>query len=317
MLDISNLDFTDKLIKEIESADLFYRNVDLSTLGRNIEEDLINNRTCLFSTIIVSDTFDFFNDLKRVSINRTIKEDKSNSRLLSITDLKYPPAKVRDKLYYNRASYKKQSIFYGGFGKLQALFENLPDTGDLFTMSTWRQKSNTKLHYAEIFHDEKIHRHTDLYKSEWSQYCGMLKTLDDKRRNALQKLLSLTTYFFIRPVDTSSKIEYIFSAFLANKIFEMHFTDKIEAILYPSVQMEYISTNLAIQPNSFDEKFEFLKAEEFIVLHRTEGKRQIISQKLAEATKTDNDILCWENEYIENDIKDFMRNNNVNLDHLK
>ena len=317
MLDINSLNFTDQIIREIEFADNFYRSVDLKTLAMKVEEDLLNNRTCLFSTIVVSDDFDSFNDLKRVSINRTIKEDKSNNRLLSIDDLKYPPAKVIDKLYYNRANYKKQPIFYGGFGKLQALFENMPNTGDLFTLSTWRQKSNTKLHYAEIFHDEKVHRHTDLYKSEWKSYCELLQSLENRKSNALKKLLSLTTYFFFRPVDPSRKIEYLFSAFLTNKIFEMHFPEKIEAILYPSVQMEYISTNLAIKPESFDDKFEFVKAEEFIVLNRIEGKRQIISQKIAEANRIDKSILYWEKAYIGNDIKDFMKNNNVDLDSFK
>ena len=206
MLDIKSLDFTDQVIREIDSADKLYRNVDLKELAIKVEEDLISNRTCLFSTIVVSDDFDSFNDLRRVSINRTINEDKSNNRLLSIDDLKYPPTKVIDKIYYNRANYKKQSVFYGGFGKLQALFENMPNTGDLFTLSTWRQKSNTKLHYAEIFHDELVHRHTDYYKSEWDHYSKMLKSLDQRKSSALKKLLSLITYFYIRPVDPSRKI---------------------------------------------------------------------------------------------------------------
>ena len=94
----------------------------------------------------------------------------------------------------------------------------------------------------------------------------------------------------------------------------MHFPEKIEAILYPSVQMEYISTNLAIKPPSFDEKFEFVKAEEFIVLQRTQGKHQIISQKIAEANTIDKNSLCWQNDYISEDIREIMRKNNVDLD---
>jgi len=317
MLDLSKIKLTSRDIQEIESADKFYRAIDLEAFARKNEDDLITNKTCLFSTIIVSDGFDSFNDIKRVSINRTIREDRSNNSLLTISDLKYPPARVIDKLYYNRANYKRQSIFYGGFGKLQALFENLPNTGDLWTLSIGRQKENTKLHYAEIFHDEIIHKHTDIYKSEWINYCKQLETLDRTTREAIKKLFSLITFFFIRPVDPSRKIEYLYSAFLSNKIFEMNLSPRIEAILYPSVQMEYISMNLAIKPDAFDDKFDFVKAEEFIVLNKTDGQRQIISQKIAEANKLEHDNLCWDISYIDDDLKNFMKANNIDIDHFK
>jgi hypothetical protein len=313
MLDLSQIKLTTSDIQEIEFAYNFYRSINLEAFARKNEDELTNNKTCLFSYIIVSDGFNGFNDLKRVSINKTIREDRSNNRLLLISDLKYPPARVIDKLYYNRASYKRQSIFYGGFGKLQTLFENLPNTGDLFTLSTWQQKENTKIHYAEIFHDEIIHKHTDLYQSEWNYYCRQLETLDKKTGEAIKKLLSLITFFFIRPVDPSRKIEYLFSAFLSNKIFEMNLSSKIEAILYPSVPMEYISSNLAVKPEAFDEKFDFVKAEEFIVTCKTGGKRQILYQKTAEIKSIDQDKLIWETSYLDDDLKNFMKANSINI----
>jgi hypothetical protein len=317
MLDLSKIKLTNRDIQEIKLADKFYRSIDLEAFARKYEDELIGNQTCLFSTIIVSDGFDGFNDLKRVSINKTIREDRSNNRLFTISDLKYPPARVIDKLYYNRASYKMQSIFYGGFGNLHALFENLPNIGDLFTLSTWRQKENTKIHYAEIFHDEIIHKHTDLYKTEWNNYCKQLETLDNTTREAIRKLFSLITFFFIRPVDPSRKIEYLLSAFLSNKIFKMNISPKIEAILYPSVPMEYIATNLAVKPDSFDDKFDFVKAEEFIITYKTDGRRQIIYQKIAEANKIEQNNLCWETSYLDDDLKNFMKANKIDIENFK
>lgn len=162
MIDLNNIKLSDEDIWAIEHADYQYRNIDLESFAKNNEDGLINNKTCLFSTILASTDFDSFNDIKRVSINKTVREDRTNNRLFSINDLKYPPKRVVEKLYYNRASYKKQSMFYGGFGDFQGHFENPPNTGDLFTISTWRQKVNTKLHFAIIFHDEKLQECTDM-----------------------------------------------------------------------------------------------------------------------------------------------------------
>lgn len=262
--------------------------------------NLINDRTCLFSTILASSDIDRFNDIKRVSINRTIRDDKTNNRLFYVEELKYPPKKVANKLYYNRASYKKQSMFYGGFGQFQALFENSPNTGDLYTISTWHQKEETKLHFAIIFHDNQLQNLTDMFHNEWNNYLNQLSKLDQKTQFAIRKLFSLITFFFTKPVNPPKRIEYLFSAFISNKIFAMPCSPKIEAILYPSVPIGCIASNIVILPDVFDRKFDFVKAEEFIVLDRTPGKNQWIYQKIAEATETTNGKLNWVTSYYDN-----------------
>jgi len=317
MIDLNNIKLSDEDIWEIDQADYQYRNIDLESFAKNNEDGLINNKTCLFSTILASTDFDSFNDIKRVSINKTVREDRTNNRLFTINDLKYPPKRVVEKLYYNRASYKKQSMFYGGFGDFQGHFENPPNTGDLFTISTWRQKENTKLHFAIIFHDEKIQECTDMFQNEWDDYLNQLEKLDQKTQNAIRKLFSLITFFFIRPVDPSKTIEYLFSAFIANKIFEMPYLPKIEAILYPSVPMGYISSNIAILPEAFDRKFDFVKAEEFFVLDKAIGKNQWLGDKIAEATKTNNGKLNWETSYLDKNLIERMKFYKVDVDLIK
>jgi hypothetical protein len=180
MIDFNNLKLTDKDIKEIDLVDYHYRFIDLESFARINEDDLINNRTCLFSTILASSDIDRLNDIKRVSISRKIREDGTDNRLFCVEELKYPPKKVADKLDYNRASYKKQSMFYGGFGQFQALFENPPNIGDLFTISTWHQKEETKLHFAIIFHDDQLQNLTDMFQKEWNNYLNQLSKLDQK-----------------------------------------------------------------------------------------------------------------------------------------
>jgi hypothetical protein len=317
MIDFNNLKLTDEVIKEIDLADNLYRSIDLESFAKKNEDDLINNRTCLFSTILATSDIDRLNDIKRVSINRTIREDRTNNRLFYIEELKYPPKKVADKLYYNRASFKKQSMFYGGFGHFQALFENSPNTGDLFTISTWHQKEETKLHFAIIFHDEQLQNLTDMFQNEWNNYLKQLNKLDQKTQIAIRKLFSLITFFFTKRVSPFKRIEYLFSAFISNKIFEMSCSPKIEAILYPSVAIGYIASNIAILPDIFDSKFDFVKAEEFIVLNKTSGKNQWLYQKVAEANETFDGKLKWNTSFLDDEIQNLMRQCNVDLDLIK
>lgn len=313
MMELSNIKFTADEILEIDSAYNFYRNSDLELLAKRYETDILNGKFSIVSLIPTSPDISSFNDIQRVSVNKFIREDKTNNRLFHLEDLKYPPSKVLNKLYYNRASYKNQSIFYGGFGKLQALFENSPNLGDLYTVSTWRQKKNTELCYVSIFHDEKVKSSSTIFEKDWNHYVDQLEKLDEETGKALEKLFALITFFFIRPVDKSKKIEYLFSSYIANKIFETNHSPKIEAILYPSVPMEFIAVNLAIKPEAFDRKFDFVKAEEFIVIDKTQGRRQWGSHKIAEAVNHKNGKLQWENDYIGDSLLRFMKNYNVDL----
>ncbi len=313
MMELSNIKFTDDEISEIEFAYNFYRNADLELLAKSYEADILTDKFSVVSIIPTSPDIRSFKDIQRVSINKFIKENKTNNRLFHLEDLKYPPSKVLNKLYYNRASYKNQSIFYGGFGKLQALFENSPNLGDLYTVSTWGQKDNTKLCYVSIFHNEKVISSSAIFENDWNHYVDQLERQDERTRNALEKLFSLITFFFIRPVDSSKKIEYLFSSYIANKIFKTDHSPKIEAIFYPSVPMEFIAGNLAIKPEAFDRKFDFIKAEEFIVTYKTQGRRQWGSHKIAEAVNHRNGKLQWENDYLSDSLLKFMKIHNVDI----
>jgi hypothetical protein len=293
MTNFQNIKLLQTQIEEIEQADLKYRSSDLEKLAILIENDILNNRPGLFSFLPVAPDIRKLNKIIRVTINKTVTEDESNKRLTKIENLKYPPERIKDKLGYNRASFKNQSIFYGGFGDFQGLFENPPSTGDLFTISTWQQKENSELCYVSIFHDRCVQERTNEFINDWNHYMEQLSFLDSNTRNAIEKLFSLITFFFTRPVDENKKIEYLFSAHIANKIFEMTYIPKIEAILYPSVPMRFISANIAIPPSVFDNKFTFVKADEYIVLQNEKGKNQWINSKLGEATSLDNENLNW------------------------
>jgi hypothetical protein len=253
----------------------------------------LNDKIGLFSYLPISPDISRFNQIVRITINRTVNENGSNERLKKIENLKYPPERVKTKLGYNRASFKEQSIFYGGFGNFQALFENPPCQGDVFTVSHWQQKENTEICYVSIFHNPLVIECNEDFEKDWNHFQDQLSELDFKTRNALEKLFSLINFFFTRAVDQKRPIEYLFSAHIANKIFNMNYVPKIEALLYPSVPMGYIATNIAIIPEVFDNKFFFAKAEEYIVLQNEMGKNQWISKKTGSAITLDNEFLQW------------------------
>jgi hypothetical protein len=288
-----SIKLTPEQIREIEIADSLFRSTNLKEYAERHEHDLLTDKFAIFSTILFTPRQDKFRDILRLSVNKNVKEDNSNGRLFNIEDLKYPPDRICSKLNYNRASYKNQSIFYGGFGPFQTLFENSPSTGDLFTVSTWRQKENTTLSYVSIFQDEKVKECSEDFRADWDFYLEHISKLDPITSAAYHKLLSLITFFFILPVDPSQKIEYLFSAHIANKIFFSSCTPSIEAILYPSVKMRCIASNIAILPRAFDEKFYYVGAEEYVVLNKTKDRNQWTSYLISKSNKLLDNKLIW------------------------
>lgn len=313
MLDLTKIKLTDKQIQEIDAIDFYFRTIDLEEFAKEYEHKIINQQIPLFPYLIFSPGISSFNDLKRATINRAVREDKSNNRLFNLHELKYPPQKIKDKLYYNRASYKNQSMFYGGFGKFEALFENPPKQGDLYTISTWKQKEDSNLCYVSIFHDDKIRYSSKFFEQDWKRYEEQLEQLDKTTAAAHHKLSSLIAFFFTRPVNKDKKIEYLLSSHLANMIFESPHNPKVEAILYPSVPINYTATNLAILPNTFDEKFSFVKAEEFILMNNPEGKNQWSSHKIGESISTKDGKIEWETSYLPEEIKRYLHESGVDL----
>jgi hypothetical protein len=97
----------------------------------------------------------------------------------------------------------------------------------------------------------------------------------------------------------------------------MSCSPKIEAILYPSVPIGCIASNIVILPDVFDSKFNFVKAEEFIVLNRTPGKNQWLYHKIAEANEIIDRKLKWNTSFLDDEIQNLMKQYKVDLDSIK
>jgi len=291
------MDFADLKISAAELNDIlitnhYFRNCDLKAVAENIENDLLNKKYAIFTILPVIDLKDSFKTVYRVSMNKYVREDKKNERLDSINDLKYPPIDKAKNLGYNRCSFKGQSMFYGGFGNLFSIVESKPEKGDLITISKWDMKPNFDLHYVPIFQDNSLNRYSDVFSDEWEQYQEKLSTLTEVQRQAIENIYSLITFFFTRPVY--NKIEYLFSSYFSNRIFDMN--KEIEAILYPSVPNQYMAFNLAIKPKVFDDKFDFLEAEEHLILTDRNSSGGWLSHLVAISSGVSNGQLIWINK---------------------
>ncbi len=293
-MDIEPFEIDKETLDEIIQIEFYLKNCqDLTAVANEIESDIINKKYRIFPILPIIAEKGSFNEIYRVSVNKDIRDDKLNKRLDLISQLKYPPPEKEKYLNYNRCSYKGQSIFYGGFGKLFSLIETQPTKDTLITLSKWKIKNGKQLNYIPIFQNEKIHEYSDVCHKQWNEYKNKLDKLNNMQRLAIEKIYSLITYFFTRPVK--SKGEYLFSAYFSNLYFNQNIseTDSIEAMFYPSVPTKWLAWNLAIKTDVFEEKFDFVKAEEFNVETDKKTAGGWGMEKLAESIEHIDGKLVW------------------------
>lgn len=218
-------------------------------------------------TVGVNTVYKFSHPVERLVINRTVTEGNLNSRLKSLEQLRYPPLEIADKLDYNRASLKGQSIFYAGtLGQLPNTIENPPKVGDLITTSKWTLKQGEKLNLMIICQDKEL---ADKIPNEllngYNSYVDSLKKLPNNTREVVEQSYKFLIKAFTSKVSKNNKQGYFFSSVIADMLFNKMEGKQIDAIYYPSVANDGSAMNIAIKPDVLDEKFTMIEAIEQIV----------------------------------------------------
>lgn len=95
-------------------------------------------------------------------------------------------------------------------------------------------------------------------------YENKLKGYPINVKQQIDDLVQFVTDSFTKDVK-SNHLDYIFSAYFANKIFHDLDNGTIEAIYYPSVKEKLTFENLAIKPDVFDKKYELFEVSDSIV----------------------------------------------------
>ena len=225
-----------------------------------------------------------FEEIYRITINKNIL--KSNKRIKDIRQLKYPP----DKSYvtkYGRWNLPGQPIFYGSLMRMTSLNELKPKVGDLITESTWVPKTTKPLRYFPIFLNqptnqplinrdtgEVIPRLTNIRTLEMeTAFNNFLKDYPANTKKLYYAVMKFMADCFSKPINSENHWNYLYSAYLSDKFFNVVEEGKIEAIYYPSVPDKLNSENLAIKPDTFDKTYKLSKIEESILFQDpTDGR---------------------------------------------
>jgi hypothetical protein len=162
---------------------------------------------------------------------------------------------------YGRANLKNQSVLYASFILPTLIKETNPDVGDLVTISRWKLKNEyTPLIVSPIIDYAKCNDYQ--LRTEFER---ALSQLPNEWQKITFQHYCLTAKHFGKYVERGKDINYIFSAHFANKIFHEIYGGKIEAIIYPSVQDSGTTSDIAIKPNVFNEKYEIEEISESVV----------------------------------------------------
>lgn len=274
------------------------------------EKEIVKLLDSLFANFFYLRHEYLFEEIYRITINKNIH--KSNKRIKDIRDLKYPP----NKSYvtkHGRCNLPGQPIFYGALMRMTSLNELKPKVGDLITESTWIPKTNKLLHYFPIFLNQPTNQpFINKETGEIIPHLTNIRTLE--MENAFTKFLNdyppntkklywavmkFMADCFSKRINSENHWNYLYSAYLSDKIFNVIEEGKIDAIYYPSVPDKLNSENLAIKPATFDKMYKLSKIEESIVFQDpTDGRGGYGMDAVADCSDFNHDTneILWSGE---------------------
>ena len=214
-----------------------------------------------FSHLVLTDCFP---ELERLTINKNVLG--TNKRIKEIKFLKYPPAEKVDK--YGRCNMKKQSVLYGTFNIMTAFNEMKPRVGDLVTVSTWRVKGDSSLVFCPIFKNqpEGVDTINPRTREIDNLYQMKIKEYPEYMQKQIDALVKFVADAFSKRVSPNNYLDYLFSAYFSDKIFNHFEEGRIEAIYYPSVADGLHFENIAIKPNAFDSKYDLITVKDSVIV---------------------------------------------------
>jgi hypothetical protein len=220
---------------------------------------------------------------ERLTINKSLPNN-NNTTINEVKLLKNPPEKSIKK--YGRANLIGKSVLYAAFIFPTVLSENTPEIGDLVTVSDWKLKENDNpLIVYPIF---------DYYNSKelqlLSEFNRITKDLPENLKDILIVDACMIASAFSKFVEKGKEINYTLSAHLSDKIFNELQNGKIEAIIYPSVKDGVESSNIALKPEVFNQKYKLAQVRECLVISK--NKDGIYLQELKRSYNFD-EFICW------------------------
>lgn len=210
------------------------------------------------------------NDLWVNNVVRLVKNESVTGKKDKIREsryLSYPPIEIVNKLgYYNRANTPKFNLFYGADCIDTVLNELKPEVGDVVSVGIWenKDKSTPLISYPINHNPLAIKVNPDTRK-------GFMAFQNIKQKNHpllmefMESIFDFISDEFAKPVI--NHFDYFYSASFVERLLSKTNEEqwKYDCVAYPSVGNKYSVDNLAIQPDTIDNRFKLQKVIQFEV----------------------------------------------------
>jgi RES domain len=201
-------------------------------------------------------------DLVRVTKNPR-DADGIGSRINQISRLKYPP-QGKCKIEMGRANFPDSSVLYASFFGLTSLVEMRIAPGDLVTRTEWRMVTYLdKINSMCVFHDNRILERLPGFKEYNESYLAVRAKRPTLEAEAVDAVSTFIARQFTKPVPPDKKTNYLISAFVSDMWLNQN---KLDAIIYPSVQTDLNDVCVAMRPDVFDHMFYPVRCREMLVV---------------------------------------------------
>jgi hypothetical protein len=240
-------------------------------LRKYLEKNSINENTSKQLEYILNNRFSYITSLTfkkkiysflRVTINKRVNEDESDTTIREISKLKYPPNGSKSN---GRANLVGEKILYATDNIISALKEAIAENNDIITISTWKLIDKKMLTITPIFKNFPFiyNEAFDLdFLKLYREYQIKLNQYDIDARINIDLFVNFLSDCFSKDVDAHNHFDYFLSSFYANRLFNFLQSGEIECILFPSVQDDLSAINLAMKHDAFDRHYELEKVEE-------------------------------------------------------
>lgn len=269
-------------IKAIKESLLTFERMDFSLLtGAQLTglQKIMNDLRIFTPNVLIEVPI---NDLVRVTKN-PVGADGHGSRIHQISRLKYPPeGKVTIEM--GRANFPGHSVLYASFFGLTSLREMRIEPGDLVTRTEWRMVTYLdRVKTTCIFHDARILERLPHFQDFNGSYRSMLATRSPLEVEIIEAVSGFAARQFIKKVPPDKKVNYLLSAFISNLLLN---DNKLDAIIYPSVQVDLLDACIAMRPDVFDHLFYPVRSTELIINSASYAEKTAIATEFDKETNT-------------------------------
>lgn len=251
----------------LNELNIFYTNFKKSLSGFNFNN--LNHRNRKELKEYINSVFNFIplivSEEEVKTFYRVIKNKNLNiQRVTNKSQLVNPPLKiVRKYKIHNRANTDSSTVMYCS-SDLKATFLEIKDTSDRITLGIWRQNKNLKTYTIPYLVDSNSE---NINSSNATAYIEEMENIALK--SILKTFYQCIANEFTKNIgENDSKYNYLISGWFSEKFLEskpeQNGTDvfDFDCIMYPSVENNLKSTNIALKPNKI-EKFDLVEVIEF------------------------------------------------------